>query len=725
MNKHSKFLQKSLKLFGVWAIALTVIVALGSPTTPLSGSVQASEPLSITAHVNNPLELVQQGRQHYRDGYWQEALEVWQQAEDIYQDQRDSLNQAMVLSNVALAYQSLDQISEAQQAITASLDLLQSAAPTGERSRILAQALNTEAGLQLATGQAQQALMTWERATDLYRQLGEDAGVVQCLVNQAQALRKLGFYRRAQSLLEQVTEQLAEQPDSLTKAAGLYSLGNMLRLNGQLEASRTALEKSLAIARTLNSQPDISAALMSLGNTARVSDQRAEARAFYQQTADNATDSTQYFQALDNQLAMSIALQEVNNSRALWPQMYEQVEQLPLNRASLYAQISFAQNLMKLRELKPVDSTDEGFADLATIAQLLADVAQRAEILSDLRAKSYALGYLGNLYEFTQQPEEAQKATNQALALALQLPSSADIAYRWHWQLGRIFKAKGERQSAIAAYTEAISSLQTIRQDLAVVDTDIQFSFKEGVEPVYRELVALLLQDAEAVADPAGTLEKAREVIESLQIAELDDFFKQACVEVATVVADEVDPKTALIYAILLENEIEVVVRLPNQGLYHHTTTLEKGELDRTLDQLKKVLVEDPVKRGRFRTDVLLPLSQKLYDWLLRPAESYLSESSGIETIAFVLDGPLRNIPMALLHDGNHYLIEEYSVALSPGLQLINPQPLPRSELRALAAGLSQRVSSNFSELPKVADELEAVHSQIPDTKHFVRSGFY
>ena len=74
----------------------------------------------------------------------------------------------------------------------------------------------------------------------------------------------------------------------------------------------------------------------------------------------------------------------------------------------------------------------------------------------------------------------------------------------------------------------------------------------------------------------------------------------------------------------------------------------------------------------------------------------------------FVLDGLLRNIPMAALHDGEGYLIEKYSIALTPGLQLLNPQPLAPEERTVLTAGLSQ-ARAGFSALPNVIRELEEI----------------
>lgn len=87
-------------------------------------------------------------------------------------------------------------------------------------------------------------------------------------------------------------------------------------------------------------------------------------------------------------------------------------------------------------------------------------------------------------------------------------------------------------------------------------------------------------------------------------------------------------------------------------------------------------------------------------------------KSSGVKTLVFVLDQALQNIPMAALYDGQHFLIEDYGVALTPGLKLLSPQPIPRDNLKILAAGLSE-ARQGFSPLSYVLSEIEAVKAAI------------
>jgi tetratricopeptide (TPR) repeat protein len=117
--------------------------------------------------------------------------------------------------------------------------------------------------------------------------------------------------------------------------------------------------------------------------------------------------------------------------------------------------------------------------------------------LGDLRGTAYALGNLGEVYEQNQQWLEAQQCTEQALLLSQDIKlNSPDLAYQWQWQLGRIRRDGEEKdiESAIAAYTAAFNTLQSVRNDLVPISRDGQFDFRDRVEPVYRELADLLLQ---------------------------------------------------------------------------------------------------------------------------------------------------------------------------------------------------------------------------------------
>jgi CHAT domain-containing protein len=721
-------------------VCLTVLLCIISQPVfaYLSGEVAVTQSLPTAS------QLLQQGREHYEAGQYAPALKIWQQAAQAYQSQGDRINQAMVLSNLALANQQLGQLSEAEEAIASSLKLLQSEPDTKEGPRILAQALNTQGSLQMAQGQAQQALTTLQQATDAYKQVGDEAGVVRSLLNQAQALRVLGFYSRALSTLTQVNQTLQTQPNSLLKASGLRHLGNTRRLIGNLDESRTVLQQSLEIAEELPSPPDIAAALLGLGNTARAQQNPKAAIDFYQQAAAIEGSPTIRIQALVNQLSL-IAEGGVKGNvtslvPTLLPQIQTQLADLPLSRISIYARINIARSLIQLgtrhwelgsgeRNTETQGYGDMGnssdtsstssrqpISDLREIAKILATAIQQAKTLGDQQAQAYALGSLGGLYEKTQQWSQAQDLTQQALILTQSI-NAPDIAYRWQWQLGRLLQAKGDEKAAIAAYTEAVNTLQSLRNDLVAINSDVQFSFRESVEPVYRELVSLLLKSDGTKISP-HQIEQARKVIESLQLAELDNFFRAACLNAQPVQIDAIDRKAAVIYPIILPDRLEVILSLPQQPIRHYATSLPQDRVERLVKQLRQDLTKQISRQ-------FLPLSQQVYNWLIQPIETDL-QANDIKTLVFVLDGSLRNIPMAALYDGKQYLIEKYAVALTPGLELLEPQPLAKSQLKILTAGLSE-ARQGFNALPGVEAELKQIHSQLPSevllNQEFTKTG--
>ena len=668
------FLKSGLLLFLSLAIALLIIV---QPT-------KTSLPVSATTTEN----LLQQGRVYYDSQQYNNAVKLLQQVVSDSEAQGDKLDKAIALGNLSLTYQELGQWQKASEAIADSLKLLPTASTQNipsETAGVLAQTLDVRGRLNLKQGQTQAALNTWTKTANLYRQLEDEVGIVGSQINQARAMRALGMYRRSQKLLTETVELLQNQPDSPLKAIALRYLGDVFQATGNLKRSRKILEQSLAIAKATNSQE--SHILLSLGNTARAQDQSQAALNFYRQAASTSTSDSIRTQAQLNQLSLLVN-RNPQAASSLATQIRSQLEDLPASRTTIYARINLAENLKQLNR------------DMADIIQILTTARQQAEELNDTTAISYALGNLAEVYAQNEQ-QQAIELTQQALYLA-QAINAPEIAYRWQWQLGKLLKNQGDTKGAIAAYTEAVQNLEFLRSDLAAVSSDVQFNFRTEVEPVYRQLVDLLLSETKT---SQSRIEFARSAIESLQIAELVNFFQEDCLIVKS--ADSIDKKAAIIYTILLDNRLEIILKLPGQDLRYYATPVTSSQVEKLVAELRQNLILPYTSESD-----ILPLSQQVYDWLIKPARTDI-EKSGVETLAFVLDGALQNLPMAVLHDGQQYLVEQYALAITPGLQLFDSQPLTKIKLEAITAGLSQ-ARFGFAPLQYVEPELKQIGSEIP-----------
>ena len=191
-------------------------------------------------------------------------------------------------------------------------------------------------------------------------------------------------------------------------------------------------------------------------------------------------------------------------------------------------------------------------------------------------------------------------------------------------------------------------------------------------------------------------------MIESLQLAELHNFFREACLDTNRVQIDQVDHQAAAIYPIILPDRLEIILSLPNQPLQHYSVPVTQAELEQEIQQFRKTVVI------RSRRAFYEP-AKNLYNWLIRPEIKTL-EAHNIKTIVIVPDGLLRNIPLSALYDGDHYLIEKYSVVLTSGLQLLAPLPVTDIELKILAVGLTQK-RWGFSALDFVEQELTQIQN--------------
>lgn len=639
--------------------------------------------------------LLVKGKAAYEAGRFTEASKYWHRAEQVYSQQGDRDFQALSLNYLSLAHRELGDWDTASQQISQSLKLIKEQPETG----ILAQILNTQGSLQLAQGDAQGAIASWQQATEIYRQTQDEIGVIGSQINQAQALQQLGLIRRSHKILEELQTQLKAETDPQLKALGLRSLGNALQVVGNLEESQAVLKSSLELTQSLDLTEETSQTLFSLGNTARALQSYDMAIAFYEQAAARTSEPITKTEAQLNQLSLLTNLHQLPEAQAIIPEIKANLGSLAPNRRTIYARVNLANNLLDLEEQ---NSTSASYIQEAE--NLLAQTINQARHLQDNRAYSYALGTLGHLYEQKQQDRTAQKITEKALNIALNL-NATDIAYQWQWQLGRLHQKQGNISQAIALESAAVDSLQAIRSDLAATNLDAQYSFRESVEPIYRDLVRLLLS-ADGDRPSQEHLVKAREVIESLQLAELENYFREACIDAQPKQIDQVDEKAAVIYPIILPDRLSVIMALPGQPLDYYQTNISQAEVEQTLEGLFQAL--NPVFSNKKR----LGLSQQVYDWLIKPAETKLA-AQDIETIVFVLDGSLRNLPMAALYDGKQYLIEKYGVALTPGLQLLEPEKLAGEQLEAVVAGVSESIEG-FVALPGVKAEMQDISAIVP-----------
>jgi CHAT domain-containing protein len=614
-------------------------------------------------------------------------------------------------------------------------------------------------------GQFQTALTQWQRATQLYQKAQNPTGITGSYLNQAQALTAMGMHRRACKTLitalqipSPQSNQLCEidfSTDPITtptlptpqlKTTGLHQLGETLRLIGNLERSQQILfqaQQSTPAAPQAN-------LLLSLGNTARDigtrernrTDELAyEATSYapqgkicstpattienaieayqvaidcYKQSAAQAPNELTKLQANLNQLSLSLEvaqwLKHSDQSTQVQPwlqstqsaqtidQIRKDLSSIPFSYEMGYIRINFARSLVQWSQLTNASTEPEA-------KKLLESTLNLANIDNNRTIASYAIAQLGWLHEQRKDWPTALTLTQQALQENSQ--ASPDVLYQWQWQAARILRQQNNPTESVAAYTRAITLLESARKDVQSINPDAQFALRDNVEPVYRELIDLQLKQ------PNPDYNQIIKYIDALQLAELENFLRCRLSPTGNATATTIakDESAAIFYTVILDDRLEVIASLPTGKFHREKVAIPKPELRKHIKE-----TVDALKRPEAKGDDYKALTENLYDQIIRPFQAELRDSK-TKTLVFVSDGDLREIPMATLRDAqtNQFLIDQYPIAITPGLNILGAKSYPRNQLKALIGGLTDTTPSSFTIKGKsrIADPLSAVRPEV------------
>jgi len=592
-----------------------------------------------------------------------------------------------------------------------------------------------------AIGQSERAAIAWNEAIAYYETQPasdpqRDLTIAQLLIEQAQSFDTLGQHKRAIELLDRAITLASVVNDPTTIAAATGALGNAQWAAGEYEDAIQAHRKSLEVAHETNNALFAAIAYNNLGNVYESQVQRFRYQLSVAEAEGEIVDAERYQSDLTQAIASAIEMAQ-RSAAASQPigGLVEARALLNLNRilalrqpepnqTAHQAQATFAEiethrdRAITLLAQEPA-SRDKAFTlinaaidennrlDSHQQALLLRDAVAVSQEIGDRRAESFALGSLGSVYERNRAYDEAMTLTQQA-QVAAQEVDATDSLYRWQWQAGRIRLATGDQNEAIESYRAAIQSLQSIRGDIVAANKDIQFDFRDTVEPVYRELISQLLSAEVEPAQKQANLKEVLGVLELLKIAELQNFFGDDCVEVAKSIIEAdgqlADRTAVVVYSIILDDRTALIVRRADGTLVQRTVNLTQAELETQVDEFRRLLE----KRG---TNEYLTYAQSLYRHLVAPIAADL-QAIDPETLVFIQDGVLRKIPMAALHNGERFLIEDYAIATTPSLQLTSQSDLKKEEMNGLILGLTV-ARPPFAALEGVASEVEDVHNLI------------
>ncbi|MBD2075717.1 CHAT domain-containing protein [Phormidium sp. FACHB-592] len=724
-------------------------------------------------------EWLQHGLEHYQNGDVQGAIDHWQTALRLTTDRASSVR------GTALKYlvRAEQQIGEVDRAIARLDQLIVDYQQTGNITQV-GRMRTEQAQAYSSLGQQRKAIAllcrdltdqnadsscSSDSALAIARRQSDATGEVAAVGTLGNVHRLRGEYERALQYLQTALKLATQMQSQSHQFAALNGLGNTYvslakrddrrRYYAQQSAdepmaqalaqtasryNREAIEffeASLTIARDQNNAVNELRSLLNLivplqrsGKREEAEGRRQSVETITKQPLGNPPSPLPPLPSPPFPPSPNTALQRAQTLLA----------QLPASREKVYAAIrlsTLTQQVLGQGDWDRDPATHCLATDVPTSAvTLLQQAIAIAQQIGDSQSEAFALGRLGHVYECRQNYEQALTLTQQAQFAA----ANYDSRYLWEWQTGRILQLQQKTGAAIAAYDLAVKTLQTIRGDLASASRDFQFDFRDTVEPVYRELTALYLEQATkrqtltqqknkdlgevkpefASAKPIAS---ALETIDRLRLAELQNYLGEDCtLEANATPVTVVDQKTAVFSSIMLGDRVAVVLTLPAPNHQFHSQVqwlpVNTQTLKTTVNQLRRQL--------ETRSDLAKTYevtSRQMYDWLIAPFAQDL-QAARIETLVFIQDGILRSLPMAALYDGKQFLVEQYALASTLSLTLINPSRIDRHSLRVLGFGLTQpsvvEGPTFFPPLSYVKGEIDSIQAALPDSKGLFDEAF-
>ena len=624
---------------------------------------------------------------YQQQGQYELALSTIQQALTIAREVKDQDKEWRILTSIGEIYRSLGEYTQAITHHQQALKIVQSL-----NQPLLEQAVHNNLGLVYSDlGELAQALKSYQQALHLLEQVASSQTLEEhnySIVSQSYSLSNIGnlysqqrqysraivYYQRALALQRQTQSRDGE-------AEILNSLGFAYNAAGQSIQALPLIEQALQISQELGDKNGTAYTLDSLGTVYAHLQNWQTAWSAYQQSLTILTEINDrpgqwlgfshigdlLVQQNQPELAIVFYKRSVNVTEAI----RRDIQTLPVERRQSYTDL--------------IADTYRTLADLLLQQNRVLEAQQVLDLLKVQEVEDYL--------------QRRVRGTEQTAPGIQMLPSEQQASDSYDALLKGAIAQGQERfqledippENRTPAQQQQLIELRQNQQKLKVAFVD--FLAEPGVQAAIQQL-----QFKGAQAIDTASLDALRNKLQNLQGA-------------------------VLLYPLILENRLELVLLSPNTPPIHYSVPVGRVELNHAISDFLTVL-KDPNADAK-------PAAQRLYNWLIRPIEPYLSEA-GAQTVLYAPDGQLRYVPLAALYDGKQWLVERFRINHITAVSLFNLDTPPITQPHIFAGAFGEgRVNIQrgeyhfpFTGLPFAKAEVEAIGHLFPNTKELIDLAF-
>lgn len=584
------------------------------------------------------------GTVYLRQNNYEQAEDMFQQSLSIAQQISSRDQEWQILTVIGLIYTGQGRYNKALQTHQQALSITQLLGqPLSSRG-----VLNNIANVYIALGQYSLALETYQEALSIVRReqtisesvlrdsedeilLRNQEGIL--LTNIGNTYVNLKKYSEAIQSYELAAAIFYKLNDQLNQAESFDGIGNVYSLTNRMEQALTFLQKALRISRAINDFSGSARTLDGLGNVYTK-----------QERSDLAWET--YQQALEITLAINDRAREhlvLSHIGDLLVQQHQSELAIIFYKRSVNVTEEIRRDIQGL----PIEQQQSYTNTVADTYRKLADLLLQQDRILEAQ-QVLDLLKVQEIQDYLRRGVRGTEQTDEGIYL---LEAEQRVLARFDELL-----QQGQRLTELEAISpeDLTPEEQAEFRELAQRRTQIKATFNQFLaRPDIQHAVRLLQADTS----------------EALDIRSLDANRQNLASD------------TVLLYPLVLDDRLELVLLSPNSPPLHKTVEVTRVELNQAINDFLSDL-RDPTSNPK-------PNAVKLYNWLIRPIEPFLTTSSA-KVILYAPDYRLRYIPLAALYDGQQWFVEKYQINQITSTSLTNLSTPPRSQPRILAGAYSE-----------------------------------
>ncbi|MGH9969473.1 MAG: CHAT domain-containing protein, partial [Pyrinomonadaceae bacterium] len=648
------------------------------------------------------------GGVYYGLGEKQKALDLFTQALSFFRAVNDRNSEGITLNNIGLVYSSLGEKQRAMEFFNLALPPQIAVGNRGGE----ATTLNNIGALYNSLGERQKALEFFNRALALYRTLRNLSGEATTLNNIGEVYDSLGERQKALEFFSQALPIRRNTNDKSGEANTLNSIGVLYGESGESQKALELLNQALPLYQTAGNRSGEATTLGNIGSIHRkLGDVQKALELFNQalalQRAAGNRDGeattlsnigTFYSDAGEYQKALEFYIEALPILRAIGDRAGEALTLI--NMMLLWSEhnssvaVFFGKQAVNL--LQELRASVTGL-DKEKQKSFLKTNERTYRILAYMLIGSGRLSeaqQVLNLFK-DQQFFDFNRNTDQPISNLTLTPRESLMAARFEQASQRV-EVVGQQLSDLTRRVgeqkltgETTAQLQQLQAQLKIASDELLAVLKQAETEFSR---------SNSEVDKVGEIADTRELQGTLR--ELTQQTGQKAVAVYTLLDKELEGEGDGTFSALVVTADSITV----------TSQPIKGDaVNKKALQLWALLQSDKYDPK--------PLAQDLYSIVFKPLEALLPKDTS--TILWSLDGNLRYVPMAALHDGKQYLVERYHhvVFTRADRERLLRAVSPRWSGLGLGSSGAHTVEVlgdkiSFSALPGVTEELRALFRQ-------------